>query len=343
MKKLLFFYLLLLTTIGRAQIAGTTGFSFLSLSPSARLTALSNSAIAVRDNNLAFSFYNPALLTDTMNNSAAFNYDFLLGGISNGYVGYARHAESLGLNFQAGVQFINYGTFKRADEFGNLQGDFTARETVFVLGVSRAVSERLSVGLNLKYVSSQLEAYTAQGFGADLSGSYYNPDKQFGFTVLMRNIGIVTKNFASNEQLSLPTDIQIGFSKKLTRAPFRFSLAAVQLNRWKLNYNNSLDNDLSLLNGSATNTPNKFSQELDNLFRHLRFGGELSFGKNDVFQLRIGYNHQANKELSVNGIRSLSGISYGFGVRFGKFRFDYGIAQEHLAGSFQHLGMSAKF
>lgn len=339
MKKYLFLFSLLITTIGKAQVGGTTGFSFLTLSPSARLTALSNSAIAVRDNNLAFAFYNPALLTDTLNNNVAFNYDFLLGGISTGYAGYAHHIAGIKTTFQAGVQFINYGTFKSADEFGNLQGEFTARETAVVLGASRSISERLSVGVNLKYITSQLESYTAQGFGADLSGSYFNPDKQFGFTVLLRNVGTVTKNYSTNAQAAMPTDFQIGISKKLARAPFRFSVAAVQLNHWNLKYNNPFDIDLNLI-GDPTVTTNKFTEEIDNVFRHLRFGGEISFGKNDIFQLRIGYNHQAKKELSVNGIRNLSGLSYGFGVRFGKFRFDYGIAQEHLAGSFQHIALS---
>ena len=339
MKKIYLLFFLFISTFCEAQIGGVTAFSFLTLSPSARFTALSNSTIAVRDNNLAFAFYNPALLTDTINNNFAFNYDFLLGGISTGYAGYAHHVESINTNFQAGVQFINYGTFKSADEFGNVQPDFKARETVFVLGASRALSERLSVGINLKYITSQLETYTAQGFGADLSGVYFNPERQFGLTVLLRNVGAVTKNYTGNAQGNMPTDFQIGISKKLARAPFRVSIAAVQLNHWNLKYNNPFDNDINLL-GDQTATTNKFADGLDNVFRHLRFGGEVSFGKNDIFQLRIGYNYQAKKELSVNGIRSLSGISYGFGVRFGKFRFDYGIAQEHLAGSFQHFGLS---
>ena len=339
MKKYFYYFFLFITTVCKAQVGGTTAFSFLTLSPSARLTALSNSAIAVRDNNLAFAFYNPSLLTDTLNNHAAFNYDFLLGGISTGYAGFAHHVASIQTTFQAGVQFINYGTFKRADEFGNLQGEFTARETAFVLGANRKISERLSVGVNLKYITSQLESYTAQGFGADLSGSYFNPEKQFGFTVLLRSVGAVTKNYSTNEQASMPTDLQIGLSKKLSRAPFRISVAAVQLNHWNLKYSNPLDSITNFLGGQTTTT-NAFADQIDNIFRHLRFGGEVSFGKNDIFQLRVGYNHQAKQELSVNGIRSLSGLSYGFGVRFGKFRFDYGLAQEHLAGSFQHIGLS---
>ena len=62
--------------------------------------------------------------------------------------------------------------------------------------------------------------------------------------------------------------------------------------------------------------------------------------RGEVFRLRLGYNHLRNKELSVEGFRSLSGLSFGFGIRIKKIQIDYGVGRYHLAGSVNHLNVS---
>ena len=55
--------------------------------------------------------------------------------------------------------------------------------------------------------------------------------------------------------------------------------------------------------------------------------------------LRIGYNHQRRRELSVVNLRSLSGFSGGVGINLKAFILDYGFAVYHQAGSSKHLGL----
>jgi hypothetical protein len=324
-----------------AQIGGQYAYAFLKQKPSARLTGLNGSQIALRDDDLALAFMNPALLNNSMHNALTFNHDFLLGKISAGYFGYGHAVEKLKMTFQGGIQYINYGNFKQADEFGNIQGDFKAAEYAVSLGAGRQINERLSAGLNVKYISSQLEAYKSTGLVADLAGAYWNDAKKFGATVVFKNMGAQLSSYTDKHE-DMPLDVQVGFTKKLQKAPFRVSAVLHDLNRWTLRYKNPLDNEITLL-GETPSEPSRLSQELDNFFRHLNLGGELLLGKNENFRFRVGYSHQVRKEMSVSNIRSMAGFSLGFGIKVSKFRLDYGLGKQHLAGGMNHLSISTNF
>ncbi len=323
-----------------AQIGGLSTFSFLKNSPSARISALGQSQIALKDDDLALGYANPALLNPLMHKALTLNYESRLGGSNNTFVAGAFKVEKLKMVFSTGIFYENYGSFKQTDEYGNVQGEFKATEYALHVGAGRELNERLSVGANLKFIGSQLETYSSYGLAADLSGVYTNPEKQFGATVLLKNVGVQLKNYVPNGgRETLPYDLEIGFSKKLARAPFRFSVAAVDLLRWNLRYTNPLDNEVTLLGEQATE-PSSFSKGVDNFFRHLRFGGELAFGKNENFRARFGYNHQVRTEMSLQNIRSSAGFSFGAGIRVAKFRIDYAYAPQHLAGGRNHLTIS---
>jgi hypothetical protein len=324
-----------------AQIGGQYTFAFLKQRPSARLTGLNGSQIALRDDDISLAYMNPALLNNTMHQALTFNNDFLLGKISTGYFGYGHAVEKLKMTFQGGIQYINYGNFKQADEFGNVQGQFKAAEYAITLGAGRQINERLSAGINIKYISSQLEAYKSTGIAADLAGAYWNDVKKFGATVVFKNIGAQLSTYAGQRE-ELPLDVQVGFTKKLQKAPFRVSAVLHDLNRWNLRYDNPLNNEITLL-GETPTPPSRLSQELDNFFRHLNVGGELLLGKNENFRFRVGYSHQVRKEMSVNNIRSMAGFSLGFGIKVSKFRLDYGLGKQHLAGGMNHLSISTNF
>lgn len=332
--------ILLFLNTTTAQIGGLSTFSFVKNSPSARISALGQSQIALKDDDLALGYTNPALLNPLMHKALSLNYESRLGGSSNSFVAGGFHVDRWKTTFSTGLFYNSYGTFKQTDEFGNVQGDFRANEYAFHVGAGRELNERFSVGANLKFIGSQLETYNSYGLAADLSGAYMNPEKQFGTTILLKNVGVQLKNYVPDgSRETLPYDLQIGFSKKLSRAPFRFSVAAVDLLRWNLRYTNPLDNDVTLL-GEQESEPSSFSKGIDNLFRHLRFGGEIALGKKENFRLRAGYNHQVRKEMTLQNIRSTAGFSFGVGVKVAKFRIDYGYAAQHLAGGRNHLTIS---
>ncbi len=331
----------LLTTLS-AQNGGRYTFAFLKQSASARTSGLNQSQIALRDDDLSLASVNPSLLNPLMHTGLAFNQNFLLGGIKSGLANYGYHVEKLKTTFQAGVQYISYGDFKQTDEYGNQQGTFRASEYAIFVGAGRQLNERFSVGVNAKFIQSRLESYTSTGIAADLAGAYINSESNFGATIVLKNMGAQLKTYYVEDRQNLPYDLQIGVSKKLARAPFRFSVVAHDLLLWRLRYDNPIEKEVSLL-GEATSTQSAFSLATDEVFRHLNFGGEIMFGKIENFRFRFGYSHQIRKEMSLQNIRSLAGFSFGAGFKVNRFRIDYGLGRQHIAGGMNHLSISTNF
>ncbi len=136
------------------QIGGTNAYEFLNLPASARITALGGSLISIQDEDVTLALSNPASLNKQMHNRISFSHNFHFAGISNGYVSYGRTLSNLGITAHFGVQYISYGDFVAADNLGTQTGAFSAGETAFVLGASKKVADRITVGANLKGVFS---------------------------------------------------------------------------------------------------------------------------------------------------------------------------------------------
>jgi hypothetical protein len=295
--------------------------------------------ISVRDADPAFALQNPAALNLEMDKSLTFQYHFLFDGISDGYVSFARHLEKADLIAHAGIQFIQYGTFQEADEYGNLLGTFKANEIAITVGAAKQLGDRISTGVNLRFVQSRLESYNSSGIMLDLGGAYFVPEEGFVLALAVRNVGVQLSTFAEQTE-DLPINVQLGFSKRLAHLPFRFSMTAHSLNKWNLLYDSPLTGPETTVIGEEPKEKSQFSQELDNAVRHLIFGGEFLLGKQENLHLRLGYNHQRRKELSVSSLRSFAGFSLGLGIRIKQFSIDYGFATYHIAGSTNHIGIT---
>ncbi|MCB0527795.1 MAG: type IX secretion system protein PorQ [Lewinellaceae bacterium] len=318
---------------------GQQVFQFMTLSPSARITALGGMQIAVKDTDLGFAAVNPAALNPMMDGRLVFQHNFFLSDVQHGYVAYAHDLPKQGFTLQAGLQYLNYGDIKRADEYGNVIGTVPASETAFTLGGARALSDRFSMGLNLRLGLSTLDTYKASALAADAGVMYADTARRFTAAIVIRNAG--TQMSAYNEiREDIPFDLQIGISKRLKYLPFRFSIVAHHLHQWDIRYDDpDLQDDDILQIGDGESSGNSGNGGVDNFFRHLVFNGEFLLGRNESFQLRFGYNHLRKKELSVRNYRSLAGFSGGVGIKISRFRIDLGYASYHLAGGVLHLGI----
>ena len=321
------------------QRGGEYVYSFLNLSPSSRITALGGSLISVRDDDVTLAQHNPGALNPSMHHAMAFQYHFLFDGISDGYAGFARHFTKPGITGHASVQFIHYGEFDLADEYGYVQGRFKANELALTVGAAKEFGERLSAGANLRFVQSNLESYGSSGFMMDIGGMYVNPESRFSLALTVRNVGMQLSGYSGVTE-DLPVDVQLGVSKRLEHLPFRLSVIAHNLHRWDLMYDSPFDESETTVIGEAPREQSRFNRNLDNAFRHLIFGGEFLLGKQENLHLRFGYNHRRRKELSVSTLRSFAGFSLGVGIRIKQFSIDYSFASHHIAGSTKHIGIS---
>lgn len=334
-------FLLLIYSVSLAQIGGRAVYSFLNLPFAARTASLGGNAISVKDDDINLTFQNPSLLSKAMNNQFAFSYINYFSDINYGYTSYAHKIKEKGV-FSAGLQFLNYGSFTRADETGATNGQFKAADYSFNMSYAQAIDSNFTIGASLKNIYSALEQYTSFGTAIDIAGTYYNARYQFAATTVIRNIGVQWKPYRKGNNEPLPFEIQMGISKKIAKAPFRISIVGQNLQTWDLTYldpNNPLATTDPLT--GETIKQNKTKIWGDKLMRHIVLGGELLLTKN--FNLRIGYNYQRRKELMVDTKPGLVGFSFGFGIKISKFHLSYGRAAYHLAGPSNHFTLSVNF
>jgi len=322
-----------------AQTGGRSVFQFLQLAPSARVSALGGSLITVRDGDVNLAFANPALLNPQMHHSLSFSHNLHLAGIQNGYAAYGHFVPKWDLTLHGGVQYVSYGTFEATDEIGNVTGDFNASEYSLTLGAGKQLYERLAVGANLRFVTSQLESYNSAGLVGDLAATFFDTSARFTLSFVMNNIGGQLAAYRPGNPEKVPFDMLLGVSHRLRYLPFRLSVIYHDLHRWNILYDDPNTEESGSFLGETPEVSD-FGLFVDNLFRHFVFSGEFLFGRNEPLRLRFGYNHQIRKELSVDNFRSLSGFSFGVGVKINRFRIDYGRGIYHFAGGLNHFTLS---
>lgn len=322
----------ILSTLSLTSISQTGGdnvYEFLNLTHSAYVSSLGGSNVAVYNNDLNLAYHNPGLLNSSMSKSVALNYVNYFAGINYGMAMYSQTFRGIG-NFAGGITYLNYGSFTEADESGIITGSFTASEYAFSLIFSREIDSLFTIGANLKPVLSHLEKYTSFGLALDLGASYHSRSNLFSAGISIRNIGLQLTSYAGEPKQKLPFEIQAGVSQKLAHAPFRFSLTLRHLEKFDLTHQYIT----TPVTGEASGSESDF---VENLLRHMVFGGELIPHKN--FYVSGGYNYQRRSELKTDSKVSTVGLSWGFGIKTSWIDIEFGRAAYHLAGSSNHISL----
>ncbi len=344
LKKVLFILIFLMKGVfSFSQVGGDNTYEFLNLTNSARVASLGGNQISIKDNDLNFVFHNPALLNAEMDKNIVLNYVNYFADINYYYVAYAQKFDSIG-NFAFGIHHINYGDFQGTDETGRKTKDFSSSEYAFNLFYSREILDSLfTVGMNLKPIYSVLENYVSYGISSDFGITYDNVKKLFTASVVLKNIGTQIKPYYSSHYEDLPFDIQIGITKKLEKAPFRFSFLFHHLNKLDMTYKNPNEKNKDNFFEEKTEKDEEiwWEDSGDKILRHFILG--IEFLPSDNFFISAGYNYQRREELKLETKSGMTGISFGFGVRISRFQFSYARAIYHVAGASNHFSFSVNF
>jgi hypothetical protein len=329
-KAIFFLFFSLIVVELSAQNGGTSTYQFLSTPVSARQVSMGGNLFSKYDNDIQLSIYNPALLTSEIDNQLMLNFTDHFSDIKQGSFAYAKNIKKVG-NFQTGIQYIDYGSFKETDASGNELGEFTANDLVFTLGWGRRLDSTLSIGSNLKFINSSYQDYHSTAIAADVAATYINTKKRLSLTLIARNMGTQIKSY-NNVKEDLPFEMLLGFSQKLKNAPFTYSLIWQNLEKWDLTYTDP--NDPTNERDAITNEikqKSKTEKFTDKTLRHLIFG--LEFQPFKAFAFRISYNYKHRKEVSVPSDPGMSGFAWGFGIRVSKFQISYARDIYHPAGA----------
>ena len=338
MYKLLFsFILIVFFSASYGQIGGKHVYEFLNLVTSPRQAALGGKTITIYDNDVNQAHYNPATINAEMDNHLALNYGSYFGEVSYGTASYAYTYDRRVQTFQAGVNYVNYGTFDGRDENGIATSEFTGSEIALSFGYAYNVPySELYLGASAKLIASTLESYNSYGGAIDLGALYIDQDNDINYGLVIRNIGTQFTTYSGTRE-KLPREIMAGISQELENVPIRWHLTLENLQQWNIAFSNPARAEGTIDGGAVEEKVSFFN----NALRHVIVGAELFPTKG--FNLRVGYNFRRAEELKLLEQRNFSGISVGFGLKFNKIKFDYSYSRYTLAANTSLFGLTINF
>ncbi len=297
-------------------------FQFLNIPTSARQTALAGYAGSKYDRDPNMALQNPSLLNEEMNRQLGATYTTYLADIAYGNFSYAHQLSDYDFIAIHG-RYMNYGDFAGYDEGGNYTGDFKANDASITLGYAYQINEYFTVGTNLSYVTSKIETYTASAITADLGVTFHDYDFYNTVGLTLRNVGYLIDPYEDTKE-DLPVQLNLSYSWTPENLPFELTLALHDLQKW----------DIAEPINENTGKKTTFGREM---LSHVAVGAELLPDKG--FHLRFGYNFKRGTELAVQDARSFAGLTFGFGFRVSKFRFDYAHARYHNSSNVNSFGL----
>jgi hypothetical protein len=321
MRKIALLNIFLLYTFFLFAQEGKSSFIFLLLPNSVHAAALGGNNVSTVENDLSLIYQNPGLLGREMDMSLSASYLSYVADVGAGNVAFAK---SIGEKSTVGVGVIytNYGKMIETTD-DQILGDLSASDICGNLFFSRDLTERIRGGVAAKFIYSNYYHNTAIGLGVDLGLNYYDPESDFSLGLVGKNWGRQIK--AYEEELSdLPWDIQFGFTKRLSHAPFRFSVTGVYLNEWKF-YNQQGEKDAFL----------------KTLGKHLVFG--LDFLPSDNLWVALGYNVKRRSGLGLDEGSRFAGFSIGAGLKVKSLSFGCSVGQYHPSATSFMLNVSTSF
>lgn len=334
-----FFYccFLLFFSVSHGQIGGKHVYEFLNLVTSPRQAALGGKTITIYDNDVNQAHYNPATINADMDNHLALNYGSYFGEVSFGTASYAYTYDRRLQTFQAGVNYVNYGTFDGRDENGVSTAEFTGSEIALSFGYAYNVpSTDLYLGASAKLISSSLESYNSLGGAVDLGLLYIDEDNEINYGLVIRNIGTQFSTYSGTQE-TLPLEIMAGISQQLENVPIRWHLTLENLQQWNIAFSNPARAEGTIDGGAVEEKVSFFN----NALRHVIVGAELFPTKG--FNIQVGYNFRRSEELKLLEQRNFSGISVGFGLKFNKVKFNYSYSRYTLAANTSLFGLTINF
>ncbi|MCS7188220.1 MAG: type IX secretion system protein PorQ [Bacteroidia bacterium] len=302
-----------------AQIGGGWSYDFIRIAATARTAALGSIAFPGKPD-LGAAFQNPALLSARHTHTFQISLHPYLADIVVGSLAYGHEWRGVG-TLWTGLQYIDYGEFRHADEVGNILGVFRAYEGFIAGGAARHFG-KWHAGMNLKFPFSviSLQSYRRAGVAADIGVLYEDTVRGWGISLLLRDLG--TELYRSGGRpfaQPFPTSLQGSVSYKVPHAPFRLHLALIHLQRWRMAYNDPMQPTRYDLSGNPMPPPPP--KWTEHLFRHFVLGLELLPDK--IISFRFAYNVQRRRELNPIGSSSFGGMSFGTALQARRWGLEY--------------------
>lgn len=313
MKKLVFTLLAMLFSLFAGAQESQTQYNFLRLPVSAHAAALGGDNITIIEDDPTLTFNNPALLGSVSDKTMNLNFMTYMQGAVTGSASFSRIVNDKA-SWAAMAQYVDYGKMKETDASNIQTGEFAARDIALSGAFSYLLAKNLMGGITAKFITSYIGQYNSIAVGVDLGLNYYNPDTEWSFSAVARNLGGELKAY-DEEYGKMPLDVMIGASKRLGNSPLRLSASLVDLTYW----------DYKFIN-------------------HWVFGVDVLLG--EQFYLAAGYNLRRANEMKIvandeeKGSSHGAGISLGAGLQLERFKLQVAYGKYHVSSSSLMINLS---
>ncbi|MFA5780265.1 MAG: PorV/PorQ family protein [Elusimicrobiota bacterium] len=285
---------------------GTTTASFLKIAIGAKNIAMGETGVTSDD--VSAIYWNPAGLNYVSSKEISLMHAIWFQDISYEHLGYA-HPTKIG-TFGLGLNYLSMKAIEEYDEYDNrLNETYKPSDMAATISYSRKVKD-IPVGINIKYISSNLEDETGTAFAVDIGGMYDKlkiKNERLKIGVVVQNIG--TKMKFIDESDPLPMNIKVGCSYNILRRVNSAIILALDINK-------TIDTDV------RTNFGSEYSRK---------------FGKNILLSGRVGY------KTNTKGYDAIDGLSAGFGFSIREYSFDYAFVPFGELGDTHRISLLAKF
>lgn len=223
----------------------------------ARGIGMANAMSAVTQGNLV-SYYNPALSVFQEGNSFQTSYSFLSLDRSLNFLNFTRRFDfnrNDSTNSSAGISvgIINSGVAKiiGTDNQGFKTGELSTSENQFFLGLANRFSEKLSIGISVKFYYYKLyKEISATSLGLDI-GALYKINDEFNLSLMISDLNskyrwdsspiFSTEGSITEDKFPLLKKIGLSYSNKniglIAAAEFESSNAETNILRFGAEYN----------------------------------------------------------------------------------------------------------
>lgn len=324
-----------LVAIAAIAPAQSNDFSFSSIPVSNAVSAIGGNQVAIQQRDVVELTANPAFIDSAYHRQAAINYLNYLADINQAGLAYAQLIDSAVL-FNAYGRYLNFGTFTETDEVGNELGQFSIAGFEIGAGLSKSLSDRLSIGATWKHLIADQYLNTSIASAIDFGVRYELP-AGLAMGATLDDLGFIYLNAGKIDLIGFSPSLNFGLSKKFSKAPLMLALQYNRLNEWDL-AKYDLDEQGNVNVDPFTGEQTRRIITFNNLARHLILSAV--FAPSEKFRIMGGFNVRRRLELAAPQRPALVGFSLGTQIRVRRFTLMYTIASYHLNGASNYLGIA---